>query len=510
MVARYQPSSIPIDTALADPTLLGAALGDLSTWRTWFTVLKAAHGRRLTASELATFKTVAGDRVPPRTKVKELVAAVSRRAGKGRMCAALMVHAALMTDAHSRLAPGETGVVAAVSPTREQARILMNYALGYLDANDSLRGKVDSVTADEIRLTNGCVITTLANDYRSLRGRTLLLAVIDEASFLRDESSATPDVECARALLPSLATTNGMLVVMSSPYRRAGLLFQRHRDHFGKDDPRVLVVGGSSRTFNPTLSEMEIAAESAHDPEASRSEWEGLFRSDLSAFLDEALIERALDRDRPLELSYQHGTRCVAFTDMSAGRHDASTLTICHAERANLEHPQIIVDLVRGHLAPHDPARVAKEFAELCRAFNIRRIYGDRFAGEWVAQAYERERVNYIPSELNRSELYLEGLPLFSRGQVRMPEHKILLKELRLLERSTHRSGRDTVDHPRHSYDDFANSLFGALYIAASVKPSVGSMINQDILNRIGPGRETFNQIRSAGSMGDLIRQGRI
>jgi hypothetical protein len=33
-----------------------------------------------------------------------------------------------------------------------------------------------------------------------------------------------------------------------------------------------------------------------------------------------------------------------------------------------------------------------------------------------------------------------------------------LVRELRLLERHTHRSGRDTVDHGRNGSDDFANS----------------------------------------------------
>jgi hypothetical protein len=34
---------------------------------------------------------------------------------------------------------------------------------------------------------------------------------------------------------------------------------------------------------------------------------------------------------------------------------------------------------------------------------------------------------------------------------------------LRLLERHTHRSGRDTVDHGRIGSDDFANSCCGVL-----------------------------------------------
>jgi hypothetical protein len=37
----------------------------------------------------------------------------------------------------------------------------------------------------------------------------------------------------------------------------------------------------------------------------------------------------------------------------------------------------------------------------------------------------------------------------------------VLLRELRLLERRTHRSGRDTVDHGAHGHDDYASAVLG-------------------------------------------------
>jgi hypothetical protein len=96
-----------------------------------------------------------------------------------------------------------------------------------------------------------------------VRGRTLVATVLDEVSFWRDETSATPDIETYRAILPSLATTNGMLVGISTPYRKLGLLHQKHRDYFSTDDNEVLVVQGGSKLFNPTLSNDTINAQRA-------------------------------------------------------------------------------------------------------------------------------------------------------------------------------------------------------------------------------------------------------
>jgi hypothetical protein len=53
---------ISIERAIRDPRLLGAALGDLTTWATWLAVLKAAFALPLSDDERALFIAVAGGR----------------------------------------------------------------------------------------------------------------------------------------------------------------------------------------------------------------------------------------------------------------------------------------------------------------------------------------------------------------------------------------------------------------------------------------------------------------
>ena len=115
------------------------------------------------------------------------------------------------------------------------------------------------------------------------------------------------------------------------------------------------------------------------------------------------------------------------------------------------------------------------EYAALARDYGCNKIIGDAFAHEWVASAYRDAGARYETSPLVKSSLYLEALPAFNRGAVAIPNHDRLLRELRSLERRVHRSGKDTVDHPAHGSDDFANALCGALYIAVhdSRKPKM-------------------------------------
>jgi hypothetical protein len=472
---------ITIANALADKQLLGAALGDLLTWRTWIAVVKAAYGEPLSVQEHEAFGLVSGGREPPTRKVKEVAAVVSRRAGKGRMAAALTAYESALVDHTSRLAPGEVGIVACILPTRAQSQIVKNYTLGYFEASPVLRGEIAEVTGDEIRLRNGNLICTLASDYRTLRGRTLLLAILDEASFLRDETSTTPDIEAARALLPGLSTTNGMLVILSSPYRQIGLLHQRYRDYFGKDSNEVLCVAGSSLDFNPTLDEKMIAEASAADPQAAMSEWHGAFRTDLAQFLDDASIDAAIDHDRPLELPPREQTTHFCFVDMSGGRHDSSAVAITHAEGTG-DARLLICDVIRGRKG--NPAAAAREFADLAKQYRCHTITGDSYAADWVSAAYRELGRQYTKSELTRSEIYLECLPSFTRGMVRIPDQPALVRELRLLQRRTARSGKDSVDHGVGGTDDLANALCGALYLISEAASGLAA-ISLDAWTRI-------------------------
>jgi hypothetical protein len=107
----------------------------------------------------------------------------------------------------------------------------------------------------------------------------------------------------------------------------------------------------------------------------------------------------------------------------------------------------------------------------LARQYWCTKITADNFSGEWAASAVRESGVEFRRCELPKSALYLEGLSRFTRGQIRIPNHPALLRELRLLERRTMRSGRDAVDHPAHAgHDDHSNVVFGAMWLCRPAK----------------------------------------
>ena len=470
-----------IDEALADPLLFGASLNSINSWRSWIAILRAASGIELDAAESEFFASVSGGRTAPTAHVRELIAIIGRRSGKSRIAALIAVFEACLRQ--HKLAAGEVGTVLVLAATMSQAAVVFNYALGYLDASPLLRQQIVSSTATEIRLAGNVTIAVHPANFKSVRGRTILAAIFDEMAFWRDDESANPDREVLRAVLPSLAASGGPLVCISSPYRKVGVLYERHKNYFGVDDERVLVVQGASRLFNPTLDQSTIAQAHADDAESAASEWDGAFRQDLSSYLDDDLINAAIDVARPREIAPVQGRKYVAFVDPSGGRSDAYCLCIGHRDGE-----RFVADVVRGVSAPLDPQFVTKQLASLVREYHCTKVVGDNYSGEWVSQAWRDEGLTYERSDQPASALYLEALPSFARNAISIPDHAPLIRELRQLERRTTRMGRDQVTHPQGGHDDYANALCGALRLAVKPLNLMQSGALEGGLGTLGPG----------------------
>jgi hypothetical protein len=147
-------------------------------------------------------------------------------------------------------------------------------------------------------------------------------------------------------------------------------------------------------------------------------------------FLSDEMIDGAIDTTRPLEIAPRAGIAYQAFADPSGGRHDSFTIAIGHEDNG-----RYIVDVLRGQHPPFDPQTVVADYADLLKSYRIDKVFGDAYSGEWSVSAFRDCGITYERSELNKSQLYLEGLPLFARACVSLPDHQRLSRELRLLER---------------------------------------------------------------------------
>jgi hypothetical protein len=169
----------------------------------------------------------------------------------------------------------------------------------------------------------------------------------------------------------------------------------------------------------------------------------------------------------------------VAFCDPAGGSgSDAMTLAIAHSDPVTAH---VILDLLAEQRPPFSPESVAAQFADTLRVYGVRVITGDRFGGDWPAEAFKRAGIKYraewetrdpVTRDLKmvsvaKSDLYREVLVLFNNGVVDLLDHPRLLRQLSSLERRTGSSGRDIIDHSTGAHDDVANAACGALLLAA-------------------------------------------
>lgn len=469
--------------------LLGPLFAD-DSWSRWRAVLKAAHGEELSPGELALFHEVA-ERDPPKRQVRELWCIVGRRGGKDSIASAIASNAALI-DHRDRLRAGERASVLCLACNRDQAKILYRYISGAFNANALMKILIQREPDDAtIELKNNNEILIATNSFRSVRGRTIACVVLDECAFWKDEASANPDQEVYGALVPSLVTLPGsMLIGISTPYRRSGLLYDKFKQHYGKNDDDVLVVKGTTRQFNPTVPQSIIDAALARDPEAAKAEWLAQWRDDLSTFVSRELIEAAVDPG-VIARPPVSGTQYRSFADPSGGAHDSFTTAIAHRGSDDL----IILDSIYERRAPFNPSEVVAEIAALLRTYGLSEITGDKYAAGWVVEAFLKEGIIYRHSERDRSAIYLDALALFTSGRARLVDSPRLIAQFSALERRTFSTGRDRVDHGPSGADDVCNAAAGAM-VAVGGEPTI---VEQYVrLGQMGPS-EGFDAIAAGG-----------
>ena len=297
--------------------------------------------------------------------------------------------------------------------------------------------------------------------FRSARGYTLAAVVADEVAFWRSEESANPDVEVLRALQPALATIPGaMLVGISSPYARRGVLYDAHRRAWGKDGD-TLVFKAPTRVLNPTIPEAVVAEAMAQDPEAACAEWLGEFRDDVAAFVSREAVEACVVPGR-LELPRVAGVEHRAFVDPSGGSADSFTLGIAHDEDRDGQSVAVL-DVVREVKPAFNPEIVVTDFAEVLGTYGVATVRADRYAGAWVAEAFARHDVTCEQDAPPKAELYAALLPRLMSRRVELLDDTRLVAQLVSLERRTRSGGRDAIDHPPSGHDDRVNAAAGAL-----------------------------------------------
>jgi hypothetical protein len=233
---------------------------------------------------------------------------------------------ATFKDWRKHLGPAERATVMVVAADRRQARVIMRYCVGLLEAAPMLRQLITNKTRESLDLSNRVTIEVHTASFKTTRGYSLVAALCDEIAFWpTDEFSAEPDKEILAALRPGMANIPGsMLLCASSPYARKGELWNAHRRHYGKDDSPILVWQAPTRVMNRRIPQRLIDEAMEADPCSAQAEYGAQFRTDVESFVMRKAVDACVTPsvvERPPEA----GPRYFGFCDPSGGSADEMT-----------------------------------------------------------------------------------------------------------------------------------------------------------------------------------------
>jgi hypothetical protein len=457
---------VPMRQALEEPELLAHALpGD--TWAVWRTILIAVVGEELTPEERIIFASVTGGReIEPGTMVDTFLAVAGRRSGKSNAMAVLSVYLATLCDWSDVLSLGERGLALFLAPSERQATNVFRYAAAVIDNSPALAELVGPRTKESLELSTGCDLEVQPANWRRSRGGTAISIVLDECAFFHSgDESANSDQEILTALRPSLATTGGPMLLTSSPSTMEGIVYRLHKKHFGPTgDARTVVLQADTRALNPKISQAVIDRAYEDDAVSADSEFGGVFRQLSTAFLERAIVEKVVEkgvgaRQRLPEVKY------LAFADPAGGTgKDSFTVAIGHNHVVQ-GREFAVLDAVFEERPPFDPDIIVERASNTLKEWGITELVADAYAAGWPISAFARYGITLTHATLNKSEIYIHTVPLFTSGRVRLLDIPRLIDQLCALRRKVGQGGREIVDHPtRNSHDDVANSVAGLLW----------------------------------------------
>jgi hypothetical protein len=450
-----QPLTDILD-AMGDPNLFRPWFKDMKTWVAWRAFLAALFGLPMSASELVIFQQCTGRDAPPTSRVSEAWLVVGRRGGKSMILALIGAFLAAFIDWTPYLVPGETAVIPIIAADRRQARAIYRYLRAMFQKVPLLAALLEKDPSDdEVVLKSGITIEITTASFRTIRGVTVIAALLDEIAFWRTGDAANPDFEILAALRPAMATIpQPMLLAASSPYAKRGELWDAYRRFFGKPDP-ILVWKAPTLTMNPAVPRRVIDDAYERDDVSAAAEYGAEFRSDLESYVSREVIEAAVIPDRH-ELPRVATVVYSAFADPSGGSNDSFTLAIGHRQDG-----AAVLDAVREHRPPFSPDGVVQEFAGLLLSYGISSVRGDRYAGQWPVERFSTYGISYEPAELTKSDLYRDFLPLLMGRRVELLDNPRLVAQFAGLERRVSRAGKDSIDHQPGGHDDVSNAVAG-------------------------------------------------
>jgi hypothetical protein len=425
------------------------------------------------------------------------------RAGKSEIAAFISTYEATCGGHEAWTRKGKQVVWFQIAQDLALAQYSLHGIKANLESMAFMAGRVKAVTARRIDLWNGVTIATNPPTVKSVRGYDSPGAVMDEVGvWWQETESANPDFEIYNQLVSRQAQfSHPKIVGLSSPWNKAGLLYQRFeagtegeklfcevcRGDAGRratgtcgacavlrlpHAKRLVLHATTASLGNPLIKAQWLEDYQKKDPRAFERECLAKFQDSLSGFLDSTLLRKAVSPGctaRPPQATNFY----VAAID-PAFRGDAFGFCIAHAD----PDKGVVIDyLLRELPSPGekvDPEKMLAAIAAVCRRYHIIEVLTDQFSIEALKQMASHEGLSLRDitfSGKSKAAIYANLQQLLNTGRLHLLDHPETLRELMALERQNLQGGATKIAGPRGEHDDMATVVALACHAAVWMLP---------------------------------------
>lgn len=345
-----------------------------------------------------------------------------------------------------------------VSPSLRQSINLRDIIAGLIEKlpQDAKKLFIRKILRTTIYFWFGSRIVALPANPETLRGYTANLILVDEADFFQN-----PETIFYGTLYPMLTTTNGWLIVSSTPWTTKGFFYKIcHDKNWSKHfiDWRDAVKAGVAK------EKVILEAQKQHPPEIFTREYECRFVEDVDVFLPSNLIAKCIDP----ELEYypfEAQPKGEFYVGVDFGKYqDYSVVAVIQKQNNCLK-------LIHIHRFPLETpyTSVVGYVKTLCGRYqDVLAVWADMTGvGEYIVEDMKQAGIPVEGIKFTRERKEALAIPVkqaMIQGKIKIPYDRELITELNVERYEISKNGHYIFNHPTNSHDD----RFWAFILACS------------------------------------------
>ena len=356
-----------------------------------------------------------------------------------------------------------------VAPGLRQSMIVMDRVYEHIARMErEIKNRlIEKKQRTKITFRNGSVIIALPCSENLLRGYTADLILADEAAFFAHDEYMFNNV-----LMPMLATTNGTLIVSSTPWSSKSQFYEfckgKSKERFSQHHitwRQAVEAGLMKKEFIDDMQDSML-------PQQFTMEFEAEFVEDVNAWLPQDLISRCIDAELEF-IEFEGAPTGEFFVGVDLGKHqDYSVVVVVNKQGETIR-------LVHCHRFPLETkyASVIGYVKTLTdRWKTIRKTLVDQTGvGDYVVEDMKNSGIANVEgvtfTQQNKEEWAVPAKQAMLQGNVKLPYDRELIDELNVERYELTKTGHYNFFHPEGTNDDrfwaFVLAVYGARSEAA-------------------------------------------